>query len=460
MVDAEVASPERRDRRSKSKVLNSFPTPSGAGPLEDGPSLPIRTKRTKSSRTTNADQIFSTQAKHDDDVVMVDAGGPSETPRRSESIAKKAGLGGMFGGLLSKARPDTKRHATEDDAARALRHEQRRMRRSATDPNEPREVDPDVTMSGAAADEDQEARRAARRAKRAEREAVEKAADEARRAKDEERRERRRKHEEEAEGRRQEEKDARRAARREAKAREDEEREPGGSKEAERAERRKSRRAERDGPQTDGEGFADESRPSKSDRRKSHMDTPGDDEERRRRHEERRAKRGVETPKASRRKSAPIVDSYFDPRNGGKLRDAEYLPADGPVYKHSSRKGRKEGWPHSGTDSWVKDHSEAPPPPEGEIIDVELVEDPVADENERRRLRKTRRHPKDEGGAEDPDERRRRRESKRRDTIRSSEGSQGDAIRPSRRDSAYVDNSRAPSAAGGLFSRFKKMTGV
>jgi hypothetical protein len=43
--------------------------------------------------------------------------------------------------------------------------------------------------------------------------------------------------------------------------------------------------------------------------------------------------------------------------------------------------------------------------------------------------------------------------------VKSSEGSQDNGRRSSnRRDSSFVDNSRAPSAAGGLFSRFKKMT--
>merc|ERR1711939_811879 len=119
------------------------------------------------------------------------------------------------------------------------------------------------------------------------------------------------------------------------------------AKAAERAERHRAKRAEREAREathTDGEPLTEgPERMKRSDRRKSHMDGPlNEDDERRRRREERRAARGVETPKTSRRKSAPIVDSYFDSRNGSKARETE---------KDSRRK--KAGWPHSGTDSWV-----------------------------------------------------------------------------------------------------------
>jgi hypothetical protein len=60
---------------------------------------------------------------------------------------------------------------------------------------------------------------------------------------------------------------------------------------------------------------------------------------------------------------------------------------------------------------------------------------------------------------EDPEERRRRRDARRaeKETMKSSEGSQGDGLRSSRRDSGFVDSSRAPSAQGGIFSRWGKM---
>lgn len=223
---------------------------------------------------------------------------------------------------------------------------------------------------------------------------------------------------------------------------------------------------------TDGEPLTeDPDRRRRADRRKSHMDAPLDDDgERRRRRDERRAIHSSDAPKSSRRKSAPIVDGYFDPRNGSKSREPEYLPADGPVYKDSKPKKDKKdkaGWPHSGTDSWVKDHSDAPPPPEDSPVDA-APDDTTADETARRTLRKSRRQSKyDDDAANDQEERQRRREERRaaRDkaTVKSSEGSQGDGRRSSRRDSGFVETtsrSRGPSEAGGLFSRWKKIAGV
>jgi hypothetical protein len=471
--DEDTASPEKssRDRKGKSKVIadpifkNAPPPPPAVPPGDED--LPIRRNKMPFTKESSANARYVKQAKQEDDIVMVDAGGPSEKPglKRSDSSAKRAGIGGMFGGLLSKSRPDNKRRNTAltDDEGRSLRREDRKIKRPANERSEGNDVDRNVTMSGGAAEEDQEARREARRARRAEREAAEKAAEDARRAKDEERRERRRKQEEEMEARRQEEKEARRAARREQRAREDAEREAAAAKEAERAERRRARRAEREATQTDGEEPVtdDPGRLKRPDRRKSHMD---DDEERRQRHEQRRRNGLSEAPRTSRRMSAPVVDSYFDPRNGSKSRNAgpEFLPADGPVYKDSRRKKEKAGWPHSGTDSWVKDHSDAPPPPEDAPPADDPADDPTADENARRNLRKTRRHSKYDDGAGDQEERRRRRESRRREkeVVRSSEGSQGDDRRSSRRDSVYINASRAPSAQGGLFSRFKRLAGV
>lgn len=191
--------------------------------------------------------------------------------------------------------------------------------------------------------------------------------------------------------------------------------------------------------------------------------TDEDTEERRRRREERHARRVSETPKISRRTTAPVVDSYFDSRNGAKSRGAEadILPADGPSYKESSRR-KKAGWPHSGTDSWVQETSDAPPPPDDGPHAGTPADDNLADENERRHLRKTRRHSRMDGATEEtPEERKRRRDARRqsrqdRDTMKSSEGSQDNGRRSSRRDSGFVE-SRAPSAQGGIFSRWKNL---
>lgn len=469
-----LTSPDKPSRKKKSKVtIDSFVPPAVPMPPDDL-DLPLRPSRRRMPPTqeSSANTRSSKQSKQDDDIVMVDAGGPSEVPglKRSDSSAKKAGLSGVFGGFLSKSRPDNKRRSTtvtDDEGVRGLRREERKVRRSGQGPSDA--ADGDVTMSGAAADEDQEARREARRARRAEREAIEKAAEEARKAKDEERRERRRKQqEEEDEARRLEEKEARRKARKEQRARE-EERFAAEAKEAERAERRRARRAEKEAAvaaQTDGEIMGDSIRLKKSDRRRTYADgTPEDDEERRRRHEERRALRSADnTPRTSRRRSAAVVDDYFDPRNGSKSRhrEAEYLPADGPVYPPKESKRRKEdkkaGWPHSGTDSWVKDHSDAPPPPEDVLSGNGAGDETIGDERERAAMRKTRRRSKYEDmTGEEQEERRRRRESRRveKEAIRSSEGSQG---RSSRRDSGFIETSRAPSMSrGGSF--WKKIVG-
>ncbi|KAG9248303.1 hypothetical protein BJ878DRAFT_488618 [Calycina marina] len=463
MVD-NFGSPEKpsRDRKGKSKVYSDpFKAPSAVPmpPIDyDSPSW-----RKRSTIDSSANARYQ-QTRADDDIVMVDAGGPSDNLgglKRTDSSAKKGGLGGMLGGFLSKSRPDNKRRSTamtDDDGPRGLRREDRKIKRSGKGRSEVDDLD--ITMSGGVVEEDQEARREARRARRAEKEAIEKAGEEARKARDEERREKRKRQEEEAELKMREEKEARRVARRKARAREDEDRLATEAKDAERAERRRFRKGDRDGL-TDGEGLTteDPARLKKSDRRKSHMHGPAEeDEERRRRREERHRMRAMDTPKTSRRKSAPIVDSYFDSRSKPQIRD-EYVPANGPAYQDSKRK--KAGWPHSGTDSWVQETSDAPPPPEDAAPGEENnpVADEFADEDARRRLRRTRKHSKVD---ETDDEKRRRRRSERgAATVRSGEGSQGDGFRSSRKDSGFVDAaSRAPSASGGLFSRFKRIAGV
>lgn len=433
--------------------------------------------KVKSSRERKSHR----RAKTDDDIVMVDAGGPSEdvevpSVKRGDPTAKKGGLGGMFGGLLAKARPDVKRGNTihTEDEGRGLRREERKVRRSVRAQSDVEGFDPEnPTMTGGATEEDQEARRAARRARRAEREAAERAAEETRMAKEDERRERRRRAEDEAEARRQEEKESRRAARREKQAQEEAEQQAAEAKEAERAMRRRLRKAEREiaTPAGGGEPTGDEGRPKISERRRSHMASAkgaGEDEERRLRRDERRAQRATGERRSSRRESAPVVDDYFDPRNGSKPHyepESAFIAADGLVYKDTKRK--KPGWPHSGTSSWVKENADAPPPPDDAPNgDIAAVDETEADENARRALRKTRRRSKyDDVTGEDTEERRRRRASRRaeREAIRSSEGSQGDGYgrRSAYRDSGYGDQplSRAPSTQG-RGSWWKKIAGV
>lgn len=407
-----------RDRKGKSKV-NDEPILEGqappAVPMPPGFDMPIR-RKTMPDMDPSANIRGYQQRRQEEDIVMVDTGGPSENPvspglKRSDSNARKSGFGGMFGGFLSKKdRPDLKRRSTappEDDRGARRDERERKVRRST------RDVEPDITMSGGAVEEDQEARRAARRARRAEREAGQRGDEAARAAKEELRRERQRREEDALEARRQAEHDARRAAKREKRKLAEEA--------EERAERRRARKE-----QTDGEDRAR--------RRRSHRDTE--------RREDR--VRPSDTRRSSHRKSVPVVE------------EPEYLPADGPVYQNSNQR-RTSAWPHSGTDSWVKDHSDAPPPPvESPVGEGVPADDMIADENERRRLRKTR----PQG---DDDERRRRRDERRRErdtakTAKSSEDSQGDGLRQSNQTSGF-ETSRTPSATGGIFSRWRRFGG-
>lgn len=432
----------RSDKKSKSRVTDdsmlngqappSVPMPPPPPPME----IPIRRKTVPA---TDWPARAYQQKRQEDDIVMVEPGGPSENlgapgPKRTDSNARKSGLGGMFGGVFGKKdkekdRPDLKRRSTAPagDESRAYRRDERKTRRSS------RDVDPeiDVTMTGAATEEDQEARRAARRARRAEREAGQRGAEDARAAKEESRRDRQQREEED-------EREARRAAKREkrraaeaAERRVEEERE---AKEAERAERRRARK-EREAAQTDGEARAED--PLRSRRRRSHRD--GEDDEARRRRREERAKSS--DPRKSSRKSAPVPEP-------------EFLPADGPVYNRS--KPKAPAWPHSGTDSWVRENSDAPPPPNIPTGEASPVDDTVGGEAERKRMRKTRPMGNDDDKRRRREERRREKETER--PTRSSEGSQEDAIRESQRDSGF-ETSRTPNASGGLFGRWKRYGG-
>lgn len=476
IVMVEEPSPEKSSRR-KSRVSHEHPTAfsrlgwimpvsmaRGLSPLyvpipPIGYDAPAQPRRRQTNKISETDSIYKQVRQQDDDIVMVDAGGPSENHqppsfKKSESRAKKAGLGGMLGGFLSKARPDATRKrstAQTDDEGRGLRREGRKVKRAR---DAGTDGDMDATMVGAATDDDQEARRATRRARRAEREAAETAAEDARKANDE-RSTRRRKREGGDEIRRQEDREARRAARREARAVE----EAARIAEDERAERRRARRAEKEAAAAQVNDLLSPNREKrhKSERRRSTMDAATTDDDRR----DRRRHRTSETPRSSRRRvTEPDIKDYFDPRNSSRRKgNDDVIPADGDVYRSSTKhKTKRPGWPHSGTDSWVKDHSDAPPPPEDEGgPSVQAVDDTEADEETRRKLRKTRRTSRYEDDPNEDAERRRRRESRKaeKEQVRSMEsGSQG---RTSRRDSGFVEQvlPRATSTAGGWWSKIK-----
>lgn len=254
---------------------------------------------------------------YDEDIIMVEPGGPSETPaKRGLSTSKKPGIAGLFGGIMASksARMDT-------------RH--------------------DGEMGGHT---DREGRASARKARRGEHESVEKESEELRRSKDEARRRSRRKREEE-EARRAEAKEARRAEKRAARQREEEERHALEERQAPRAERRRLRKeleAAAIAAQKEEEARA----AARQERRRSQaLDPLGEEVERRRRREARRAARGGDTSGDMHRRSSRRHGEQSGDEQGHPQRER---PRD-------SRKGAT--WPHSGTSSWVKDHSEAPPPP-------------------------------------------------------------------------------------------------
>jgi hypothetical protein len=121
-------------------------------------------------------------------------------------------------------------------------------------------------------------------------------------------------------------------------------------------------------------------------------------------------------------------------------------------YPRTSRENTGS-WPHSGTSSWVKEHSDAPPPPEvvenGEdgVVDdmngVHEVDDEAARRETRRARRREARYAEAGANAEEAEEdrrRRRRREERERERERerrmgASDGS-GEGRRDSKRNSA------------------------
>lgn len=418
-----------RIRLSHDPMFNEQAPPPSV-PMPPPPlAIPIR-RKTMPTTDWNADARAYQQRRQEDEI-MVEQGGPSENPgvpglKRTDSSARKSGLGGMFGGVFGKRdkekdRPDLKRRSTApaEDESRAYSRVDRKARRSSRDAD--RNID--VTMTGAASEEDLEARKAARRARRAGRDAGQRSAEDARATKEEVIRERQRREEEN-------EREARRAAKRgkkrAAERRVEEERE---AKEAERIERRRARK-EREAAQTGGDPRVED--PSRFKHRRSDRDV--DDEARRRRRED----RARSDPRKSSHKSAPDLEP-------------EFLPADGPVYSRSKPKESPVS-PRSGTDSWVKENSDAPLPPSFPTGKASPVDDAVGGEAERRRMRKTR--PRG-----DEDDKRRRRDERRREKetekpSRSSEGSKEDFLRESQRDSG-LEKFRAASTSAGLFSRWK-----
>lgn len=124
-----------------------------------------------------------------------------------------------------------------------------------------------------------------------------------------------------------------------------------------------------------------------------HVEGSDDEEERRRRREARRAE------KANRSRPVP-TDNYVYPRE----RSSRHTDDE-------RAKKRTPTWPHSGTSSWVKEHSDAGPPPEdGLTTDAPpATDDEEARRAARRAARRRERERYDEANREYEDDQRRRR---------------------------------------------------
>ncbi|KAL6717951.1 hypothetical protein ACLMJK_004036 [Lecanora helva] len=398
--------------------------------------LPDRTRSKRESKVESSKSKRQSKAfNEDEDVVMVDGGlsdGPdiADGPDDMQFITKPKGLqrsatsskkpeskiGGLFG-AFRKSRPagDVKSKAVveddvtprkrtvaggDDSSKRPRRDDRRRSEKVSYRAAEGYVYNTEPDAAGATEAEDADARREERRAKRADKD---RAAKEEALKYEADRRAKRRVAEK---TKLSDEKDrkARKAADSEAKAHEE--------KEARRAARKakEEEQANRDleddilKPRTNGERS---SRPTKSDRRRSHYDKPQpiDDE-----NEARRARR----TKSDRRKSTAPVDDYFDPRNS----------------KRNDPYGGGGGNDH--TASWVESlskESPEPPPVEPTIMEpapdlrpsAAGADDLAADEDIRRSShRKSKRSSRMYGAAidgadfdDDRERRQRRRESKR-----------------------------------------------
>lgn len=476
-----------------------------------------------------------------DDIVMVEAGPstdgpdvvtgpddlnfvekPREPPRlkRSATTTTKnpAKLMGLFGSFRNSRRaseayvlPKSKGAYGDDDGnerrkrtvsiggddAKRLRRDKRDIRRANTGDLDVDRFATDTAPNGGASTEaeDAETRREERRAKQALREQADKEAREADLRAAEDRRARRR----EAE---QAQAEADRAKRRDARARKVREED---DREARRQADKRARRAARDEMNTKIEASRDgetrgldrrsrrrdedpigepSTRPHRSDRRRSYVDKPisirsPDGETDRRHHRTHR----TTTKESSRRKSAPPVEDYFDPRNGADELNAEPLPAQDPPYMPHNNGANDH------TSSWVNSQiSEPPPPPpiepsvidpipatngdDGGVNDGDSVVEETARHAPRRSSHRQSRHA--DMRPDEIDERRRRRESRRldREAVRSSEGS-GDGDRYARRKSEYsggyaekvggartFDGRAANGAGARRASWFKKITNL
>ncbi|KUI53791.1 hypothetical protein VP1G_01099 [Cytospora mali] len=396
------------------------------------------------------------QYPRDDGPVMVDTADVAPAPglkRSNTSASAKKGFGGLFGGILSTPRAEPKPE---------LRPEPQRQKTYHTT---------DVEDGGAMTDAELAARKAARRARKVEREAAGKTAESSRPSKDHGRREKRRKHDEDEEADRQMQREARRLERRAAKAREEEEeRRAAEEKEAAREERRRQkhrereleREREREAGVANGTTAVEDDEARRAARRERRKAEHGrrrddDDEDRRRRRAERHAAREAEGKSSSRRRQQQVDDDFVYPRPSKVPRRHTDLP-DKPPKKHDHQ--HPPGWPHSGTSSWVKDHSDAGPPPEDGTRPHEVVDNKIkgGDAGAAARREGKRRRKYGDGVVDvdvpvgDGGERRRR---KRREERAGS----GDGAEEKKKNVVVVDPVTQKNGGGGGGGWWKKWTG-
>lgn len=485
-----------KDRSSKTRAGKEvkFPSPVNDAQMISRRSLPMPPSKLLPHKANRVLDFMQTKYTPDlaDDVVMVE-GGPSndgsgspvakddmafnvERPKplqRASTSARKPGNGkimGLFGGFQKSRRmsetyertrsknmadddegyPARKRTATgEDDGAKRIRRDDRRIRRSER---------PDVTINGLSIDSpildegvrldagNSENRREERRAKRASRAISPNEIKDPDVSEGQERRARRR----ETERSRDDGQERVRSAR-DQKVRKEEDpdavrREERRAKRAAKEEsapqdlgfdipEKRSKHRERDLlPEASARDPESSSRPRRSDRRRSrtgHPLSPSDEAERR----ARRSRRTTGERSSHRKSTAPAAD-YLDPPNNPSPQVV--LQPDLPPLTQENHEPYMHG-ANDHTSSWVKSQisEPAPPPPvEPSVLDPPPVLAPVDDEAEqearraaRRRERRKSKYAEDDDAAAAADRRRHRRSG--REGVRSSEGS-GDGDRAER----------------------------
>ncbi|EPQ67708.1 hypothetical protein BGT96224_Ac31044 [Blumeria graminis f. sp. tritici 96224] len=191
---------------------------------------------------------------------------------------------------------------------------------------------------------------------------------------------------------------------------------------------------------------------SNSIRRKSQGEGIDEDEMRHLRHEERRARRkSTGNPRSGRQKS---VDRLPEIRNKNEPAEQMYEYIYEP-----SRRQTDDSLLNLRTKYWVREHSDAPPPPN----DVQVRSGGSGERKERRRRLSSRHSTHEKFEDQASRERRRRSSHAARENTISLESSKGNERRSRRTDARREStgiNSRAPSTHGGLFSRWKRIAGV